>query len=49
MHIPNGDTALLELIRFDDALAAALALGYAAESPPSRPRKPLEELVEWRE
>ena len=31
------------------ALAAALALGYAAESPPPRPRKPLEELVEWRE
>ena len=30
-------------------LAAALALGYAAESPPPRPRKPLEELVEWRE
>ena len=24
MHIPNGDTALLELVRFDAALAAAL-------------------------
>ena len=24
MHIPSGDTALLELVRFDDALAAAL-------------------------
>lgn len=24
MHIPNGDTALLELLPFDDALAAAL-------------------------
>ena len=31
------------------ALAAAMALGYAAETPPPRPRKPLEELVEWRE
>ncbi len=31
------------------ALAAAMALGYAAENPPSRPRKPLEESVEWRE
>lgn len=25
MHIPRGDTALLELVRFDDALEAALA------------------------
>lgn len=25
MHIPSGDTALLELVRFDDALAEALA------------------------
>ena len=25
MHIPKGETALLELVRFDDALAAALA------------------------
>ena len=24
MHIPSGDTALVELARFDDALAAAL-------------------------
>ena len=30
-------------------LAAAIALGYAAETPPSRPRKPLAELVEWKE
>ena len=30
-------------------LAAAMALGYAAETPPSRPRKPLAELVEWKE
>ena len=25
MHIPKGDTALLELVRFDNALEAALA------------------------
>ena len=25
MHIPSGDTALLELVQFDDALAQALA------------------------
>ena len=30
------------------ALAAAMALGYAAGNPPARPRKPLAELVEWR-
>ena len=30
-------------------LAAAMALGYAAETPPPRPRKPLAELVEWKE
>ena len=29
-------------------LAAAMALGYAAGNPPPRPRKPLEELAEWR-
>ena len=29
-------------------LAAALALGYAAEDPPPRPRIPLEQLVQWR-
>jgi len=31
------------------SLAAAFALGYAAERPPARPRRPLDELVEWRE
>ena len=40
--------ALHEWLGGQGALAAALALGYAAESPPPRPRKPLEELVEWR-
>lgn len=28
--------------------AAALALGYAAETPPARPRKKMEEAIEWR-
>ncbi|NLG85373.1 MAG: nitroreductase, partial [Firmicutes bacterium] len=30
------------------ALPILMPLGYAAESPPARPRKSLEELVEWR-
>ncbi|MBU0490407.1 MAG: nitroreductase family protein [Chloroflexi bacterium] len=29
-------------------LIAAVALGYADERPPARPRKPLAEVVEWR-
>ena len=29
-------------------LAAAMAVGYAAESPQARPRKKLEDAVEWR-
>lgn len=41
--------ALSEWLGGRGTLAAAMALGYAAESPPPRPRKPLEELVEWRE
>lgn len=41
--------ALREWIGRPEVLAAAMALGYAAESPPPRPRKPLGELVEWRE
>ena len=41
--------ALREWIGRPEALAAAMALGYATENPPPRPRKPLEELVEWRE
>ena len=31
-----------------DELVAGVALGYPAESPPPRPRKRLEEVVEWR-
>lgn len=41
--------ALNEWLGTQGTLAAAMALGYAAESPPPRPRKPLEELAEWRE
>ena len=41
--------ALQEWIGRPGALAAAMALGYAAGNPPPRPRKPLEELAEWRE
>lgn len=41
--------ALNEWIGGKGVLAAAIALGHAAESPPPRPRKPLEELTEWRE
>ncbi len=32
----------------DMLLVAAVALGYADEAPPARPRLPLAELVEWR-
>jgi nitroreductase len=31
-----------------DELVAAIALGYPAESPPARPRRKLEEVVDWR-
>ena len=41
--------ALREWIGRPGAFAAAMALGYAAENPPPRPRKPLAELAEWRE
>lgn len=41
--------ALSEWLGGSGRLEAAMALGYAAENPPPRPRKPLEELVEWRE
>jgi len=30
-------------------LAAALALGYAAEQPAARPRLPLSQITEWRD
>jgi len=41
--------ALMEWLGKTGSLSAAFALGYAAETPPPRPRKPLEELAEWRE
>lgn len=40
--------ALSEWLGGQGALAAAMSLGYAAESPPPRPRKPLADLAEWR-
>jgi len=40
--------ALTEWLGAQGSLAAAFALGYPAENPPPRPRKPLDELVEWR-
>lgn len=39
---------LNEWLNTDGELFAALAVGYAAESPSPRPRKPLSEAVEWR-
>lgn len=35
-------------LRRDEELAAALALGYADEQPPARPRLPINAMVEWR-
>jgi nitroreductase len=32
----------------DDKLVAAVSLGYAAESPRARPRRPWQEVTEWR-
>ena len=40
--------ALREWIGGPGALAAAMALGYAAGNPPPRPRKPVETVTEWR-
>lgn len=40
--------ALSEWLGGRGVLAAAMALGCAAENPPPRPRKPLADLVEWR-
>ena len=34
---------------FGGEIRAALAVGYADEAPPARPRKPFEEAIEWRE
>ena len=44
--------AYAELSRWLDAegeLMAAMAFGYAAETPKPRPRKALVDIVEWRE
>lgn len=40
--------ALSEWLDTPGSLAAALALGHPAESPPPRPRRALTELAEWR-
>lgn len=40
---------LNEWLNTEGELFAALAVGYAAESPLPRPRKPISETVEWRE
>lgn len=39
---------LNEWLNTDGELFAALAVGYPAEFPPPRPRKPISEAVEWR-
>lgn len=39
---------LNDWLNTDGELFAALAVGYAAETPPPRPRKPIAETVEWR-
>ncbi len=38
---------LVEYIGTEDQLVSAVALGYPAEAPAARPRKPLEEIVEF--
>ena len=40
---------LSEQLHTEGELFAALAIGYAAEAPFSRPRKSMEETVEWRD
>lgn len=39
---------LCAALRTEGKLCAALALGYAAEEPPTRPRLALEQITEWR-
>lgn len=38
---------LVEYIGTEDQLVSAVALGYPAEAPAARPRKPLEEIIEF--
>lgn len=40
---------LSEELHADGTLYAALAVGYPDEDPPPRPRKPIEEVTEWRD
>lgn len=39
---------LVEYLDTKDQLVGAVSMGYADESPAARPRKPLEQIVEWR-
>lgn len=39
---------LSEWLGVTGVLTAAMAVGYAGEAPPARPRKSMEEIVEWR-
>jgi len=40
--------AVLAWLGTDRLVVAAMSFGYAAESPPARPRAPLDALVDWR-
>lgn len=40
---------LTDWLNTDGELLAALAVGYADEAPPARPRKEMSDLVEWRQ
>jgi nitroreductase len=40
--------ALIKWLDSDKQLIAALSIGYAEESPPTRPRRPLGEITTWR-
>lgn len=35
-------------LNVDGELIAAMTIGYANETPPARPRKKLEDIVQWR-
>ncbi len=40
---------LTDWLNIDGKLLAALAVGYANETPQARPRKEISDLVEWRQ